>query len=245
MPAIDRRREAALYDWHNRHRLRRQERDQDHWARQLGASSTVAVLGAGTGRIATPLAGAGHRVLAVDLYPARLARLPLVPGLQAVCADFTRPLGRGRWAHVLFPYSALQLVPPARLAAALAVARDLLAVDGTVHLDLSDSFAAKPDRPWTPVLEDAECPELGEATPVRVTEEQRGTQRCDHYHLEIRYMRKGETFLRVTECWYHHPHDAVVRAAEEAGLRVAELQRGYPGVPDTGHRRLYRLVVTG
>ncbi|MFE7117752.1 hypothetical protein ACFU99_20285, partial [Streptomyces sp. NPDC057654] len=75
--------EALLYDWHNQHRLRRQQRDIAYWLNLTERNDRLLVLGAGTGRVAVPLAE--HRdsnhdrdrsVTAVDLSQARLRRMP-------------------------------------------------------------------------------------------------------------------------------------------------------------------------
>lgn len=115
------------------------------------AAGPILDVGAGTGRVARSLAGAGHEVVALELDPrlvAELARRP-VDGLSAVCADArTFELGR-RFGLIVVPMQTLQLLggaaaragfwrsaaahmrPGARLAAS--VVTDVEAFDGPDH----------------------------------------------------------------------------------------------------------------
>ena len=82
--------EALLYDWHNSHSLVGQQADIGYWLDETRASDRILVLGAGTGRVAAPLAARGTAiVVALDLSLARLARIPAMPRLARVCADMT------------------------------------------------------------------------------------------------------------------------------------------------------------
>jgi SAM-dependent methyltransferase len=118
------------------------------------APDGVLDVGAGTGRVALPLARAGHAVTALDLDPALLAVLTeraedvYVPTLAADAQDFAldAPVGL-----VIVPMQTLQLlsdraaffacarralVPGGRLAAAIAT--DLEAFEAAEHLPLPD-----------------------------------------------------------------------------------------------------------
>src|SRR5690349_15485312 len=79
---------AALYDWHNERVLVSQKADVSFWRQQFHVGRSVAVMGAGTGRVARPLAGPGRTVLAVDRNLARLGRIPARCGVGRVCAEF-------------------------------------------------------------------------------------------------------------------------------------------------------------
>jgi SAM-dependent methyltransferase len=129
--------------------------DQPLWA-ELARAAPDGVLdvGAGTGRVALPLARAGHAVTALDIDPALLAVLTeraddvYVPTLAADAQDFAldAPVGL-----VIVPMQTLQLladrtaffacarralVPGGRLAAAIAT--DLEAFEAADHLPLPD-----------------------------------------------------------------------------------------------------------
>jgi SAM-dependent methyltransferase len=102
-------------------------------------------LGVGTGRVAIPLASAGHSVTGIDLsdrmlHQARRRSRALSPDVaarlrfrKADMATFRLP---GPFAAILAPFSALNLlVDPAARAACLARCRDHLAPGGLLLLD--------------------------------------------------------------------------------------------------------------
>ncbi|HEX4729129.1 MAG TPA: class I SAM-dependent methyltransferase [Jatrophihabitans sp.] len=78
--------------------------------RALPPAGPVLDLGAGTGRLAGPLAALGHPVVAVDNSPEMLARVPA--GIRTVCADITTLALPDRFSGVvlsayLFDYAEL------------------------------------------------------------------------------------------------------------------------------------------
>ena len=231
---------AALYDWHNAHQLRRQTADIDFWRQSLRAGRRILVMGAGTGRVATPLAESERLVLALDLDRARLQRIPQALGLVAVCADFFAPPVAPVFDHVVFPYSALQLVPVTRIGEALQASAGVLTSDGSLWIDVSESFRARPDHPWREVLS-AACPELG----ANVSEWQCARAAKDHLRLEIRFDADGRTVADTTERWHFHDEDAYAAAFREAGLALRDRARGYGEAERSPHRLIYRLERVG
>ena len=117
----------------------------------------VAIMGAGSGRIALPLASASRRTFAVDLDLAQLRRIPSTRGLNPVRADI-RP------HHFLF--SASRLVQVTDLKAATYFALSALSPSEVVWIDMSKSSRTRAAHDWCCVLVcEAECPEL--ALPVQ------------------------------------------------------------------------------
>lgn len=230
---------ALLYDWHNCLRLHRQCQDVAFWIDRLvgadGERGAVAIMGAGTGRVAAPLARAGHRVVAVDRNLARLQRAPLQRRLRPLAADFTALPLAGAFDHVVYPYSALQMLPPYRLGGALAEARQRLAPGGRLWVDLSDHFVIRREHPWQTVLE-APCEELD----TKVAERHRGTLESDHYRVEICFLAAGRLLAGMVERWYFHPDGALRDAFCRAGFKVVRVHTGY-GTEETRHRRIYEL----
>jgi SAM-dependent methyltransferase len=136
-------------------------------ARRTGGP--VLELGAGTGRIAIPLAAAGHDVTGVDSSaPAlRVARLKAMVAphrgtLAFVRADMTRFALRRRFRLALIPFRAFQhLLTPAAQRACLTRVRRHLARGGRLIVDVFDPLldrmapeATGPARPTVVPLED-------------------------------------------------------------------------------------------
>jgi SAM-dependent methyltransferase len=229
--------EAALYDWHNTHRLRDQRQDVAFWVALTKTAARVLVLGAGTGRVAVPLARAGRTVTAVDLKPARLAVIGACPNLVTVCGDMRRlPLCRARFDAAVVPYSTFQALPgPADRKAALAEAARVLTPDGTLHIDVSTSFDLRPATPWRLVLS---APFPPAATIVE--EWERSVQHEDHMLLEKSFRADGRVVLQLTERWTHfHDLDLETDLPEE-GFTITKVDHGY-GAPT--HRRIYHCIL--
>lgn len=96
-------------------------------------------LGAGTGRLAVPLAGLGHDVVALDTSPAMLERLAAKPGgerVRAVVGDMADDVPAGPFALVVVAVNTLfNLDDPARLRACLAAVAAALADAGRLVVE--------------------------------------------------------------------------------------------------------------
>jgi hypothetical protein len=225
---------AVLYDWHNAFRLKRQNQDIPFWRTVTADGGTVAVMGAGTGRVARMLARNDQLVIAVDRDCAKLRRMPLDHGLLAVCADFREMPLRGGIDHVIFPYSALQLTAAGGpLRSVVSEARRLCSRNGRVWIDVSNSFHNAVSTDWYLVLSEF-CEELG----LVVIEEQRRVRRYDHLELTLRFTVGPAAAITVVERWYWHPDRLLRHEIESAGLRLHRLRRGY-GETSSLHRRIY------
>ncbi len=221
---------ALLYDWHNRHRLSRQAADVPFY-RDLLPSGRVWVLGAGTGRLAVPLARSGRQVVAVDRDVARLDRIPDTPGLSRWHGDIAH-LPEAADAAAVAPYSTLQLVSTHDLADCLLGASRVLGPDGALWCDLSDSFQAREGHARRRVIV-AECPELGGP----VAEDQETVVHADRIELRAWWSLRRQPLAHTVEHWHFHPTPTIVAAATSVGLRLLEELRGY-GAPETLHRRI-------
>jgi SAM-dependent methyltransferase len=135
--------------------------DLDLW-RELAAAAGGPVLdvGAGTGRVALPLAAAGHAVTALDLDPDLLGALrerAAAAGLEidTVAADAAGfDLGGREFALVAVPMQTIQLLGDR--AGFFASARRALAPGGLVALALADAVEPFDDRVDLPT------PDVGE-----------------------------------------------------------------------------------
>lgn len=225
--------EALLYDWHNEHRLRDQSLDVAYWKAMCGAARRVVVLGAGTGRIAVPLAEVGVAVLAIDSNPARLARIPNHPGLTMLCADITQlPVTELDCDHALLPYSTVQMLPVQRLHATLEAIGARLNPQASLWIDISTRFQQRSPHGWRTVLR-AWCPPLRKT----VTERQRIVQSSGVCVIDSEFEVDGSVRLTTTERWSHLTVDDLVAAVDGTQLTCERIDEGY-GEPQSRHRRI-------
>lgn len=231
--------EAVLYDWHNRHRLVSQQHDIDFWVACSQTSSTVLVLGAGTGRVAIPLARAvAGTVVALDLSLARLQRIVTTGGLLRVCGDMRSVPVTALFEAIVIPYSAFQLLRSSgdRERAVCAAAR-VLAPHGSLYIDVSTSFDSRDSSPWHPVMQEP-CEELG----TEIIE----YECCEQEHERLRVEREfrtpdGKVVCATSEFWAHFRQLRLRRLLLGAGLELVDVQSGY-GADRSPHRRIYRAA---
>jgi SAM-dependent methyltransferase len=117
----------------------------------VGVDGPIVELGVGSGRVAVPLALAGHDVRGLDASPAMLAlarahaeRAGVSDRVELVLGDLTRPpVSLGPVERVLVPFRPyLHLVGDAARLRALEGARDLLAPHGRLIFDVFEPTAA-------------------------------------------------------------------------------------------------------
>ena len=156
-------------------------------------------LGVGTGRVALPLAAAGHRIVGVDLSrwmlaaaARKAAALGLTDRITFVRQDMAKlRLGARRFPLALIPFRAFQhLLTPAAQRACLTAVRRHLRPRGRLIVDLFD-------------------PRLDYCVPT-YTKGGGGGPKVEQYpdparnrHLEIRYLSRANDPLRqvLTEVW--------------------------------------------
>jgi len=228
---------ALLYDWHNSYCLHSQKQDVDFWIQMLPPKQRVVVMGAGTGRVAVPLAKVGHQVIAIDRDRYRLDRIPNIQNLEVLEADFLTVQLETAADQVIFPYSALQLVPPIVLPNVLKNVTHLLVPHGQIWIDVSSRFSIRVDHPMKTVL-DNYCSELG----VVLLEQQQGIHKSDHYCINRIFSEGNKPLIEITERWYFL-EDEVIRAEfARCGLSLMHHYSGY-GTPETKQRRIYQLSI--
>jgi len=199
----------------------------------------VLELGAGTGRVAVPLAQAGAKVTAVDLSPgmldvARARAAEASVSLTMVDADF-RPLRlRGRFDVVLAPLGTLQhMETPDDLVLALEAMARHLAAGGVAVIDVEapvpDDFDASPQplvQHWTKPWGDGRVTKVVSVDAIPSEGIKEVTWHYDVADAQGRLTRVTTEFLLRT---FTAPE--LELAARLAGLRVAARFAGYEFEP--------------
>ncbi|MFD7668411.1 class I SAM-dependent methyltransferase [Streptomyces sp. NPDC059788] len=227
--------EASLYDWHNDHRLRRQQADIAYWLTVTEEDERLLVLGAGTGRVAVPLAEHRHRsVTAVDASLARLRRMPRAPGLTPVCADMRELPLHGPFDAAVVPYSTLQLLltAPDRHRALTEAAR-VLRPGAYIHIDVSGNFDARAATDWHLALAEP-CPAAG----ATVEEWERQTPMSDHVLIEKSFRIGEQVLTEVQERWAYLGSLRTEAALDRAGFDLTGTDHGY-GAEASPHRLIH------
>jgi hypothetical protein len=229
--------EAVLYDWHNHHRLRDLSADGPYWAQMLRGARSIAVLGAGTGRVAVALKQADPKrpLILVDRNAARLARVPPHVASESVVADFRRISFARLVDAVLLPYSTFQMLCDAGARdEALAASAALLVDGGLLAIDVSQSFDRRKAHDWTMKLR-APLASAGDAV---VEEWERVEREPDTLVVRRRYRVGNQDVGEVTERWAHHSALRLSTTLPAHGLRLMQVQRGY-GPNAAPQRHLY------
>ncbi len=142
---------------------------------RLADGARVLELGAGTGRLAIPLAAAGLQVVGLDASERMLQRLQAKPGGEAVTtvhADMVAPPVAGPFDCVLIAFNTLfALSTQAEQIACLTACAALLAPRGEVVLDLAvpQPWRLRSDRPSGEVVGGQVAMEVGDHDPVTQT----------------------------------------------------------------------------
>jgi SAM-dependent methyltransferase len=193
-------------------------------------------VGAGTGRVAVPLARHRTRtVTALDVSLARLRRMPAVPGLVPVCGDVRSLPLRSGFGATIAPYSTLQLLLTVHdRARALAEAARVLDPGALLHIDVSGNFETRSAADWYVALS-APCPAVGGT----VEEWERRSVLPDHVLIEKSFRTEdGVVLVAVEERWVFLRAIDLDAELDRAGFDVVGVDRGY-GAGRSPHREIY------
>lgn len=228
--------DAVFYDWHNEHLLRRQRRDEMFYARLLADLDRVVVLGAGTGRVSTPIAEHSRgTVVAVDRSIYRLRRAPRRDNVSYVVGDIRAlPLRSAVADAAIYPYSTFQMLQSgADRATALREANRILRPQATLLIDLSLRFEHRPPGRNRRIALTAYCREFDAV----VTEVEEAETLADHLAISRLFYRDDELLAKVDERWFFASLFGLEDLLSESGFHIVEVIQGYS--PDTTHRRIY------
>lgn len=229
--------DALLYDWHNSHILVRQNKDIAFFKAQLPPpKSLVLVLGAGTGRISTPLADSGRYILAIDRSFERLLRIPKQKGYWKCCADFRDiSLFADVADAALIPYSTFQLLSTQMdRRKVLYNVRNSLKIGANIWIDLSQHFKIPQAKKWQCVLS-APCKELK----LDIEEWRHITLSNEFLTIRTHYISNGKIFHKSKENWYFESSINLFKLLELEGFRFNHIICGYDDDEETKHRHIY------
>ena len=214
----------------------------DHWCAEVtedvpfyrmvcgGADGPVIEIGGGTGRIAIPLALAGHRVLAVDRSRPMLERLReraaaagVAELIEPVEADLEHlPEDLPRTDRVIAPFRVLMhLQDDAARARFLTAVAALLVPDGLLAFDVLEPTRADIRTTQGLLME----------RPSGVREKARWDERARRLDLDVSY-RGHATTMRLH--WV--PGARWPALLEDAGFEVLAAYAGFAGEPFRGER---------
>lgn len=206
----------------------------DHWYADLGPASDpravvdrvgelapdglVLELGVGTGRLAHPLAGAGHVVIGLDASRPMLNRLHAKPidaalAVQSVEADMAdMPFGSARFTMVVIAYNTLFNLTPEAQGRCLAECSRVLVPGGRLAIE---AFIASSSPAGTEYVTSAQRADADEVVMI-TTRRQSSDGRILGAHLQL---RNAGVRVRPWELYYRAPAllDADTAAA---GLRL-------------------------
>lgn len=194
------------------------------------------MLGAGTGRLAAPLAQSGRHVVAVDNNFMRLRRIKKIPGLSVLCADL-RSIPQDKASAALFPYSTINLIAPADIINVVSNAVNLVDNLGTIWFDTSTNFEGRSSFTRKERLR-AICPEFG----GEIVEWEEATSSDNSWYQKLEWTSNGVPIAREKVCWYKHSTSFLLDAVVDAGATNVSTFRGY-GTSDTRHRVILRAQV--
>jgi len=231
---------ALLYDWHNHYRLKRQNEDVRYFKKWLTfyQSTSLIVVGAGTGRVVKTLASVVSKAVALDKDVHRLKRIQpaSISNLQPVVADICTLRTTEQFDLSIVPYSTIQLIPPGEaFLQSIRNIRDSLVTGGKVLIDVSTSFSNRYSQPWQMILE-GYCPELD----IVISEWQSVVRHQDCIELFYRYYDGSTLLVEEMEIWFFHNHTLLTETIANLGMHVTRCDCGYgSGIAD--HRRIYHI----
>lgn len=229
---------AQFYDWENARTLGR--RDVPFWTRVVRRErGRVLELGCGTGRLLTPLARAGTRIVGVDYSAAmlahggrRLARLPKRQRPPRVRGDIRAlPFPPDHFRVVLAPYGMLQsLTRDADLDAAIAEAVRVLTPGGLFGVDLvPDLIAWDEYRNQVRLRGRARGGESIVLVESVRQDRKRGLTIFDEAFVRVNGRRRERHRFSLT--FRTLPIEAVIERLERAGLEIEAVLGDYAGGP--------------
>lgn len=229
---------APFYDWENARTLGR--RDVPFWTRVVRRErGRVLELGCGTGRLLTPLARSGARIVGIDYSAAmlaqgrrRLARLPRNRRPPRVRGDIrTLPFPSDHFRVVLAPYGMLQsLTSDADLDAAIREAVRVLRPGGLFGVDLVPDLVEWQEYRNQVRLRGRASGGASLTLVESVTQDRKRGLTIFHESF-VRFSKGRRQPHRFTLTFRTLPIEAVIARLERAGLEIEAVLGDYAGGP--------------
>ena len=230
---------AAYYDWENAQTVGR--RDIAFWQRMAArVKGPILELGCGTGRVAIPVAKAGHTVVGIDRSASMLARggrkvrrARLASRVRLIRGDIRQlPFPERSFRLVMAPYGILQSLLDERLLAdTLKDVHRVLAKGGTFGLELVADLPAWEEYSDQTTLRGARGPH---GKPIALVESVRQDRRKHITRFVQTFVEgrgKSATRRTFTLAFRTLTVPQMVQRLEKAGLQVSALLGDYQGGP--------------
>ena len=217
---------ALMYDFYNQNVLRDQNKDIDYFIKQINdyKSKNVLVVGAGTGRVAIPLAEHA-KISALDMDYERLKVLKdKCSKIETINCDFINFNNDSKYDLIIFPYSTIQFDGTEdKMNLMLGKTKEKLINNGISILDFSESFNSKVERN-NELLFSKYNSEIDSIIKVYFTSK----RYSDYIEFFVTYYveKTGKSYLE-NERYYYYDKDKVERAIDNNGLELVKIDDGY------------------
>lgn len=229
---------ALMYDFYNYNTLRDQNDDIPYYIKQIDkySSKKVLVVGAGTGRVAIPLAKYCD-VTALDFDKERLTVLnEKCNNIKIVHEDFLKFNSNESYDLIIIPYSTIQFdCDKLKLKQMLLKLKELMNKSTIAIFDMSESFNSKEEKSDEFIFEEF-CKEIDDKVSVFYT-----AKRYDEYiEFIIKYkLKKSQKELIENEKYYYFNSSLIDFLIKETGLEVIAKDSGYCNNNSFRHKHLY------
>lgn len=229
-----------MYDFYNENVLKGQNDDIDYYIKQIKKykAKKVLIVGAGTGRVAIPLAEYAN-VTALDFDKRRLERLKKKTNkhIDILNYNFLKYDKTLNYDLVIFPYSTLQYNSSKKKIDKYLYKLYSLSMPHTISLlDISESFNYKPSAK-NRVLFKKYCEEVKDYVIVNYS----SIRKKDYMKFIVIYNIVNKN-IRVIEkekyCYYDKK--AIENCIQKNNLKVLKTDSGY-GKPGFEHKHIYHL----
>ena len=229
---------ALMYEFYNYNTLRGQNDDIPYYIKQIDkySSKNILVVGAGTGRVAIPLANYCN-VTALDFDKERLNVLnEKCNNIKIVCEDFLKFNSSESYDLIIIPYSTIQFdCNKHKLKQMLLKLKELMNKSTIAIFDMSESFNSKEEK-YDEFIFEGYCSDVDDKVSVFYT-----AKRYDEYiKFIIKYkLKKLQKELIENEKYYYYNPSLVEFLIKETGLEIITLDSGYRNNNSFTHKHLY------
>ncbi len=228
---------ALMYDFYNSHMLKGQNDDIDYYIKQIKkyGAKDILVIGAGTGRVAIPLANYA-KVTALDFDDERLRRLKRKSAnIKTIGINFLQYQEVKKYDLIIIPYSTLQFDNnKENLNNFFKKLKEIMDQKSIVIFDVSESFKEKEEKNKEFLFKDY-CSEIKDEVLVYYTAKKR--QDYIEFYVEYR-LDKQKKIVVEHEKYYYYNKKLIFDILEKNNFEILKIDDGY-GKEGFKHKHLY------